>query len=114
MLERQKCERRGREIRRNWWERGKMRGRVVRERNAGDKEGRRGKRKTEEKRDRIYQHLVQHNTEVDMKNLFLVCLWLTGRLLNWMLRARSCTGALFSERSPTFLTREFGKKTNFS
>lgn len=44
VLERQKCERRGREIRRDWWERrGKMRGRVVSERNAGDKAGRRGK-----------------------------------------------------------------------
>lgn len=44
MLERQKCECRGREIRRGWWERGKMRGRVVSERNARDKEGRRGKK----------------------------------------------------------------------
>lgn len=61
-MERQKCERRGREIRRDWWERGEMRGRVVSERNGGDKEGRRGKRKTGEKRERIYQHLVQHNT----------------------------------------------------
>lgn len=50
MLEGQKCERRGREIRGDWWERGKMRGRVVSERNARDKEGRRVKT-TGEKRD---------------------------------------------------------------
>lgn len=49
-MERQKCERRGREIRRDWWEQGMMRGRVVSERNARDKEERRGK-KTEGKRD---------------------------------------------------------------
>lgn len=42
VLERWKCEHRGREIRRDWWEqRGEMRGRVVSERNARDKEGRR-------------------------------------------------------------------------
>lgn len=41
VLERQKCEHRGREIRRGWWKRGKMRERVVSERNARDKEGRR-------------------------------------------------------------------------
>lgn len=37
VLERQKCEHRGREIRGDWWERGKMRARVVSERNARDK-----------------------------------------------------------------------------
>lgn len=66
VLERQKCERRGREIRRGWWERGKMRGRVANERNARDKAERRGK-KTGEKRDEIYQRLVQHNTELDVE-----------------------------------------------
>lgn len=50
MLEREKFERRGKEIRRDWWERGKMRGRVMSERNARDKEARRA-RKTGEKRD---------------------------------------------------------------
>lgn len=49
-MERQKCEHRGREIRRDWWERGKMRGRVVSERNTRDKEGRRGE-ESGEKRD---------------------------------------------------------------
>lgn len=47
VLERQKCERKGGEIRRDWWERGKMRRRVVSERNARDKEV----RKTGKKRD---------------------------------------------------------------
>lgn len=42
VLERQKYERRGRVIRRDWWERGKMRGRVMSERNARDKVARRG------------------------------------------------------------------------
>lgn len=50
VLEREKCERRGKEIRRDWWERGKMRGRVMSERNARDKEPRRA-RKTGEERD---------------------------------------------------------------
>ncbi len=51
VLERQKCEHRGREIRRGWWAHGGgMRGRVASERNARDKAGRRGK-KTGEKRD---------------------------------------------------------------
>lgn len=36
---REKCEHRGREIRRDWWERGKMRGRVVSERNARKQRG---------------------------------------------------------------------------
>lgn len=49
-MEGEKFERRGKEIRRDWWERGKMRGRVMSERNARDKEARRA-RKTGEKRD---------------------------------------------------------------
>lgn len=56
VLERQKCERRGREIRRDWWERRKMRGRVVSERNARDKEGRTGDRRLE--RGAIYTKYV--------------------------------------------------------
>lgn len=67
MLERQKCERRGRAIRRDWWEQGKMRGRAVSERNARDKEEEEeGCRK---ERDEALQRFVQHNTQLHVESL---------------------------------------------